>query len=148
MAHAPFPAGRWRHAPFPPVGGIIGARTVPSRWRDQQCGGNSASRWRRCCGCSASRWRLSASHWRRGRWRLPPRQQWRWHSGGQPGASACQSHSPVPDVLGGGIRKLVKVGHIMSSYFPVGASLNDSMVDAWRAHRMRRPSQDSLWRCK
>ena len=31
-------------------------------------------------------------------------------------------------------RKLVKVGHIMSSYFPVGASLNDSMVDAWRAH--------------
>ena len=103
MAHAPFPAGRWRHAPFPPVGGIIGARTVPSRWRDQQCGGNSASRWRRCCGCSASRWRLSASHWRRGRWRLPPRQQWRWHSGGRPGASACQSHSPVPDVLGGGI---------------------------------------------
>ena len=77
MAHAPFPAGRWWHAPFPPVGRIIGARTVPSRWRDQQCGGNSASRWRRCCGCSASRWRLSASHWRRGRWRLPPRQQWR-----------------------------------------------------------------------
>ena len=31
-------------------------------------------------------------------------------------------------------RKLVKVGHIMSSYFPVGASLNDSMVDAWRRH--------------
>ena len=30
-------------------------------------------------------------------------------------------------------RKLVKVGHIMSSYFPAGASLNDSMVDAWRA---------------
>ena len=88
MAHAPFPAGRWRHAPFPPVGGIIGARTVPSRWRDQQCGGNSASRWRRCCGCSASRWRLSASHWRRGRWRLPPRQEWRWRSAGSAGRSA------------------------------------------------------------
>ena len=27
-----------------------------------------------------------------------------------------------------------KVGHLMSSYFPVGASLNDSMVDAWRRH--------------
>ena len=41
-----------------------------------------------------------------GGWRLPPRQQWRWRSGGQPGASACQEHSPVPDVLGGGIRPM------------------------------------------
>ena len=41
-------------------------------------------------------------------------------------------------------RKLVKVGHIMSSYFPVGASLNDSMVDAWRTQNVQTFTGQSL----
>ena len=37
-----------------------------------------------------------------------------------------------------------KVGHIMCSYFPVGASLNDSMVDAWRTQNVQTFTGQSL----
>ena len=37
-----------------------------------------------------------------------------------------------------------KVGHLMSSYFPVGASLNDSMVDAWRTQNVQTFTGQSL----